>query len=136
MIRKPRALATALLLALAALPAGAHHSFAMFDLEKDVTLQGVVREFQWTNPHVWLQLLVTDEKGNTVEWSLEGGAPGMFIRTGWTRKTLQPDDKISVVIHPLRNGKPGGSLVTVTLPDGRTLKPGGVALRPGEEASQ
>lgn len=115
---KFRLLPTTLLLALAALPAGAHHSFAMFDLEKDVTLQGVVKEFQWTNPHSWIQLMVTDAEGRQVEWSLEGGSPGVLSRGGWKRTSLQPGDKVTVVIYPLRDGKPGGSFLEVTRADG------------------
>ena len=107
-----------------------HHSFAMFDLDKEVTLEGVVKEFQWTNPHVWLQILVADPKGETTEWSLEAGAPGMLTRTGWKSSMLKANDKVSVVIHPLKSGAPGGSLVKVTLPDGRVMGPGGPALPP------
>ena len=105
-----------------------HHSFAMFDLDKEVTLEGVVKEFQWTNPHVWLQILVSDAKGQTTEWSLEAGAPGMLTRTGWKSSMLKANDKVSVVIHPLKSGAPGGSLVKVTLPNGRVMGPGGPAL--------
>jgi hypothetical protein len=107
-----------------------HHSFAMFDLDKEVTLQGVVKEFQWTNPHVWLQIVVTDEKGTATEWSLEAGAPGMLTRTGWKSSMLKANDKVTVVIHPLKSGAPSGSLMRVTLPDGRVMGPGGPASRP------
>ena len=105
-----------------------HHSFAMFDLDKEVTLEGVVKEFQWTNPHVWLQILAPDAKGETMEWSLEAGAPGMLTRTGWKSSMLKANDKVTVVIHPLKSGAPGGSLVKVTLPNGRVMGPGGPAL--------
>ena len=107
-----------------------HHSFAMFDLDKEVTLEGVVKEFQWTNPHVWLQILVSDDKGATTEWSLEAGAPGMLTRTGWKSSLLKPNDRVTVVIHPLKSGASGGSLVRVTLPNGRVMGPGGPALPP------
>ena len=106
-----------------------HHSFAMFDLDREVTLEGAVKEFQWTNPHVWLQVLVLDAKGEPTEWSLEAGAPGMLTRTGWKSSMLKANDKVTVVIHPLKSGAPGGSLVKVTLPDGRVMGPGGPALR-------
>jgi Family of unknown function (DUF6152) len=105
----------------------AHHSFAMFDLDKEMTLEGVVKEFQWTNPHVWLQILVPDPKEGTLEWSLEAGAPGMLTRTGWKSSMLKANDKVTVVIHPLKSGAPGGSLVRVTLPSGRVMGPGGPA---------
>jgi Family of unknown function (DUF6152) len=106
--------------------AGAHHSFAMFDLAKDVTVEAVIKEVQFTNPHVWLQILVKDEKGVETEWSIESGAPGMMLRSGWKPSTLKPGDKVTLTMHPLRNGKPGGSLVKVKVPDGRTLGAGAI----------
>jgi Family of unknown function (DUF6152) len=120
--------ATALLITCSA--ALAHHSFAMFDLEKNVTVEGTVKEFQFTNPHVWIQLLVPDGKGTEVEWSIEAGAPGMMIRQGWKGATLKPGDKVTLTMHPLRDGKPSGSLVKVVFPDGRVLGSGGGAPPP------
>jgi Family of unknown function (DUF6152) len=105
----------------------AHHSFAMFDLAKDVTVEAVVKEVQFTNPHVWLQILVKDEKGAQTEWSIESGAPGMMLRNGWKPSTLKSGDKVTLTMHPLRNGKPGGSLVKVKVPDGRVLGAGAPA---------
>ena len=102
----------------------AHHSFAMFDLAKDVTVEAVIKEVQFTNPHVWLQILVPDGKGGQTEWSIESGAPGMMLRNGWKPSTLKPGDKVTLTMHPLKNGSPGGSLVRVKVPDGRTLGPG------------
>lgn len=104
--------------------AGAHHSFAMFELDKDVTVDGVIKEVQFTNPHVWLQVLVKDDKGVETEWSIESGAPGMMLRNGWKPSTLKSGDKITLTMHPLRSGKPGGSLVSVKVPDGRVLGAG------------
>jgi hypothetical protein len=102
----------------------AHHSFAMFDLGKDVTVDAVIKEVQFTNPHVWLQIMVADAKGVATEWSIESGAPGMMLRNGWKPSTLKPGDKVKLTMHPLRNGSPGGSLVSVVVPDGRVLGPG------------
>jgi Family of unknown function (DUF6152) len=102
-----------------------HHSFAPFDLKKDVTVAAVVRELQWTNPHVWIQVSIADDKGVMKEWGIEAGAPGMLKRTGWSSSLLKPGDKVSIVMHPLRSGGPSGSLVSVTLADGRVLGPGG-----------
>ncbi len=104
--------------------AGAHHSFAMFDLGKDYTVEAVIKEVQFTNPHVWLQIMVTDDKGVATEWSIESGAPGMMLRNGWKPSTLKPGDKVTLTMHPLKNGSPGGSLVSVKVPDGRVLGPG------------
>ena len=111
-------------LALSGTVASAHHSFAMFDLGRDVTVEAVVKEVQFTNPHVWLQILVKDDKGAETEWSIESGAPGMMLRNGWKPSTLKAGDKVTLTLHPLRNGTPGGSLVRVKVPDGRTLGPG------------
>jgi hypothetical protein len=111
-------------LALCAGVASAHHSFAMFDLGKDVTVDAVIKEVQFTNPHVWLQILVKDDKGTETEWSIESGAPGMMLRNGWKPSTLKAGDKVTLTMHPLRDGKPGGSLVKVKVPDGRLLGPG------------
>ena len=98
----------------------AHHSFAMFDRTREVSLEGVVKEFQWTNPHTWIQLLVT-ENGKTVEWSLEGGSPSVLSRNGWKLGSLKPGDKVKIVIYPLKNGQPGGSFLEVTKDDGTKL---------------
>ena len=108
----------------AAVPAWAHHSFASFDRSKEVTLTGVVREVQWNNPHTWIQVIVTDEKGRTTEWGFECGSPNMMSRTGWKRTTLKQGDRVTVVGNPLKNGRPNASLVRITLPDGRVLGPG------------
>jgi hypothetical protein len=102
----------------------AHHSFAMFDLANEVTVEAVIKEVQFTNPHVWLQILVKDDKGVETEWSIESGAPGMMLRNGWKPSTLKSGDKVTLTMHPLRSGNPGGSLVRVKVPDGRTLGPG------------
>ena len=107
-----------------------HHSFAMFDLEKQVTVEGTVKEFQWTNPHCWLQVMVPDGKGGTQEWSFEMGAMGMLARTGWKSSTVKPHDKVTVLMNPLKSGAPSGRLLKVTLPDGRVMGPGGSAPPP------
>jgi hypothetical protein len=103
----------------------AHHSFAMYDLDKEVTLEGVVKTFHWTNPHVWLEILVADEKGGTMQWSFEMGAPGMLTRTGWKSRMVGPGDKVTVIANPLNTGESRGRLVSVTLPGGRVMGPGG-----------
>ncbi len=99
------------LIVLAGDSAWGHHSFAVFDLDKETALVGVVNEFQWTNPHVWIQILVPDAEGATNEWSLEAGTPGMVTRTGWKSSMLRPNDKVTAVIHPEKNGALSGSLV-------------------------
>jgi Family of unknown function (DUF6152) len=101
--------------------AQAHHSFAMFDVEKEITLAGTVKEFQWTNPHAWIQLNVVDEQGKTVEWGLESRSPNVLARQGFKSTILKPGDKITVVFNPLKDGKKGGSLVSLTMADGKKL---------------
>ena len=108
----------------------AHHSFAMFDLARVVTVEAVVKEVQYTNPHVWIQIMVPDDKGGETEWSIESGAPGMMTRAGWKSSTLKPGDKVTLTMHPLKSGKPSGSLVSVTIPDGRVLGPGAGPVPP------
>ena len=109
------ALAGLALVSLAASSAFAHHSFAMFDYQKTVVLDGTVKEFQWTNPHSWLQLVVRDASGKDVEWSIEGGSLNALSRLGWKRTSLKPGDKAAVAFHPLKDGTPGGSLLYVTV---------------------
>jgi hypothetical protein len=104
----------AVLLAFAVMPAGAHHSGAMYDREKDITLEGTVKEWQWTNPHVYLQVLVTDSNGLTTEWSIEGGALTNMKRAGWERTAFKFGDKVSVVFHPLKSGAAGGTVIDAT----------------------
>jgi hypothetical protein len=121
---KFKALALAgIAVAMFSIPAFAHHSFAMFDAEKKMTLDGTVKEFQWTNPHSWILMTVNNE-----QWAIEMGAPGGLARQGWVPKTLTPGMKIQAIIHPLKDGTHGGQFMAVTLPDG-TLKgnPNGAA---------
>ncbi|HZF30671.1 MAG TPA: DUF6152 family protein [Gammaproteobacteria bacterium] len=108
----------------AAAPAGAHHSFASYDRTKQVTLNGVVKDFQWANPHAWIQVVVSDAQGHSTQWGVECGSPNMMARTGWKRTLLMPGDSVVVVLNPLLDGRPNGSLVRVTLADGTVLGPG------------
>ncbi len=112
-----RSLCAAALLWVAAglAPAHAHHSFAMFDFSKTVTITGTVKEFQWTNPHVILWVNAEGAAGESpAVWSLELTSPGNLTRGGWDRKALNAGDKVSVDLNPLRNGNHGGALVKVT----------------------
>lgn len=96
----------------------AHHTYSMFDQTKEVVLTGVVREFQWTNPHTWVELDVTSPDGAVQGWSLEGGSINSIKRQGWSRTSLKPGDKVKVLINPLRDGKKGGALVGIVFADG------------------
>ncbi|HEY5410777.1 MAG TPA: DUF6152 family protein [Caulobacteraceae bacterium] len=108
----PRRLATAAAFAAAALqaaPSLAHHSFAMFDFSRTMTLKGVVKELQWTNPHVILWVEAPSAAGAMPEiWSAELTSPGNLTRNGWSKRTLKPGDKVLVDISPLRDGGKGG----------------------------
>jgi len=99
------------------IPAAAHHSFAMFDAERQVTLKGTVKEFQWTSPHAWIMLTV-ERGGRQQEWAIELNGPSGLVRQGWKPKTLIPGMPVTTVIHPLRDGTNGGQFVEITLPDG------------------
>lgn len=102
-------------------PAEAHHSYAMFDMGKEVSLVGTIKEFQWTNPHSWIWLDVPGADGKVEQWGIEGMSPNYLARRGWTKETLKPGDKVTVVIHPLKNQEHGGSFLRVTLPDGTVM---------------
>lgn len=102
-------------------PAFGHHSFAMFDQNKDVTLTGEVKELRWTNPHIHLIINVPDGKGGTAEWDIEGGTPGNLRRTGWSKTIVKPGEKISVVVHPMKDGSNGGQLVRASRADGTVI---------------
>lgn len=101
--------------------ASAHHSNAMFDSEQEVTVQGIVREFQWNNPHAYIQVVATNEDGTEVEWSMEMGAPMYLYARGWRPRTLRPGSEIIVRANPLRNGDPGGVVLDVTDKDGNQI---------------
>jgi len=120
-VKLPSALAIALLLAAVAPQAQAHHSFGVFDTAKTVTLQGTVYRFQWTNPHSWLWLSVAQTAGPPKIWGIETGSPTMLLRRGLERETFQPGDKVSVDIHPLRDGRSGGNFIRATFPDGHSV---------------
>ena len=120
-----RPLLAAVAVGLSAFPAGAfaHHSFAMFDFTRTVTIAGTIKEFQWTNPHVvvWVNADAAGAEPAAV-WSLELTSPGNLTRTGWDRKALNAGDKISVDLNPLRNGNHGGALVAIrNLTTGKTF---------------
>jgi len=105
-----------------AAPAGAHHSYAMFDATQNKQLDGVVQDFKWTNPHSYIEVLVVDQKGQAQKWGVECGSPSQMVKAGWRASTLKPGDHVVVTIHPLRSGEFGGSFVQAQVPDGRTLK--------------
>lgn len=101
-------------------PASAHHSFAMFDKDRPLELQGTVKTWEFTNPHSWLVLEVMQGDA-PVEYSIEGSSVNTLVRRGWGPKTFQPGEKVIVIISPLKNGARGGAFVKATLPDGTVV---------------
>jgi hypothetical protein len=108
-------------LLLASAPAYVHHSGAMFDGAREQTIKGTITEFNWTNPHSSFKVDVAGADGKTETWAIEMNSPQNLIRTGWKRTTIKPGDIVTVVVHPLRDGKPGGSYKSITLANGTTL---------------
>jgi hypothetical protein len=96
----------------------AHHSFAMFDLSKTVTLQGAVTDFRWTNPHVFIELAVKNESGGAEDWSIEMTSPEHLARAGWRPGTLKPGDAVTLNVHPMRDGVKGAQYLSGRGPSG------------------
>ena len=109
---------------LTATGASAHHSFAMYDHNRTVTLRGTVTKFQWTNPHAYLELNVADENGTVTHYSIEMTSINMMRRIGWKSNMMQPGDKVEAVMTPLLDGRDGGLLLEVTLANGELIKTG------------
>ena len=122
MAQRSSILALAVALLAGAGAAQAHHSFAMFDAGKTVTLKGEVKGFQWTNPHAILFVYGAPVSGGApTTWSVELTSPGNLTRLGWSKRSLNPGDAVLVDISPLRDGQPGGGFKKVTLPSGQVL---------------
>lgn len=113
-----KTLLTSAALLLMAGSVSAHHSRAVYDLQKWVTVTGTVKQWQWTNPHSALIMEVPNSKGGTDEWVMEGGSPSFLARDGWKRTDMKPGDQITVKLHPNRDGTNGGSFSQITLADG------------------
>jgi hypothetical protein len=127
-------LAVSWLVALASAAAvQAHHSFAMFDHDHQIKLTGTVQRFQWTNPHVYIEMDAPDASGAVKHYTIECASPGILDRVGWKFNMIKAGDKITTIIAPLRTGEPGGLLKQVTLPDGRKFSNGGPAGKPNIE---
>ena len=118
---KSRVLNVLAVAAAVAISALAHHSFTMFDTTKQLTITGTVTEFQWTNPHAYIEIDVPDESGAVKHWSIELGSPSILQQSGWKFSSLKKGDKTTLVINPLKNGQAGGFLNTATLTSGKVL---------------
>jgi hypothetical protein len=119
MLKKPLAIWVVLLLVPGV--AGAHHSSAMFDKDKVVEVTATVREFQWTNPHVWIQVYITGEDGAREEWSIEGLGPNSLFRNGWRPNSFKAGDVIEISFNPMRDGTRAGGFIGAKFADGQTL---------------
>ena len=98
--------------------ANAHHSFSVFDMTTEKTIEGDIVEFQWTNPHTWTWVNVKSGDGKVTRWGLEGMSPNFLGRRGWSKNTFKPGDHVKLVIAPLKSGEPGGTLMKATLANG------------------
>jgi hypothetical protein len=107
--------------ALGANSAGAHHSPVMFDMAQQVTMTGTVRDFQWTNPHSYIQLVVKNDQGQDVEWNLEMAAPTYLYNLGWRPASVKAGDTLVVTVAPLRKGGNGGLLLKAATADGKPI---------------
>ena len=108
-------------LVLSSLPVVAHHSNAMFDQDRVIEMSGTVKEFQFTNPHTWLQVVVTDAAGRETEWSLEWGSPNNLGRQGIRPSTFPPGSALKVRTYPMKDGAPGGLFIGAVFNDGKTV---------------
>lgn len=115
------ALVAAAALTLLASPAIAHHSGAGFDQTKVVEITGTIKEFQFKNPHTWIQVDVDDAAKGKVEWSVEWGSPNQLGRQGYRPSTFPPGEKVSIRLNPMHNGSPAGGFVGAKFPDGKTI---------------
>jgi hypothetical protein len=114
-------IAAALALSLLPFSASAHHSFSMFDATTLTTVTGTVKEFDWTNPHTWLNLTIADPSGKLVSYQFEGGSPSQLTASGWKQDSVKVGDKITLGFHPMKDGSHGGQLLNVTLTNGQVL---------------
>jgi hypothetical protein len=114
-----RALFVVTVMLLVGRPLAAHHSFAMFDSTNKATITGTVTRFEWTNPHVFIEVDVPGANGEIKHWSVELGSPSILLRSGWKYSDVKPGEKVTAIVNPLRDGRPGGMLYRLTLADGR-----------------
>jgi len=124
-----RLLSVAAVILLVGRPVAGHHSFAMFDSVNKTTITGTVTRFEWTNPHVFIEVDVPGANGQVKHWSVELGSPSILQRSGWKFSDVKPGEKITAIVNPLRDGRPGGMLYRLTLADG-SMRGNGTAPPP------
>ena len=106
----------------------AHHSFAAFNITTEKTISGTVKQVDWTNPHTWIWLEVTNSQGGVETFAFEGMSPNYLARRGWSKSTLKPGDKISVTFRPMRDGSNGGMFMNAKRPTGEVLTMTGLPI--------
>ena len=121
MIRAAAACAVLALVILHPAPAASHHSNVAYEVTKVITITGVVKTFEWVNPHTWLTVVVDDGKGGKVEWACEGRAPGILTRAGWSKTMLKAGDMVTVDMSPAKDGSRVSIIARVTKADGTIL---------------
>ncbi len=121
LLRAVRTVAAAASLLLFSTPAYVHHSGAMFDLTKQVTITGIVKEFSWSNPHASFKVAVDSSAGVAQVWAIEMNSPNNLVHEGWKRTTIKAGDHVTVILRPLRDGSPGGQYVSIVLANGSSL---------------
>jgi hypothetical protein len=106
-------------------PIAAHHSTVPFDSTKQTTLTGIVKEFDWTNPHTWIWINVPNDKGGMDLWGVEGMSPNYLGRRGWTKSTIKPGEKITIVGRPMKDGSKAAMFMSATLANGKVMTQSG-----------
>ena len=115
-------LACALALTAAAGSASAHHAFNMYQNDRYVTLNGVVKSWVWKNPHAMIEFIATSPDGSMETWSVECSSPNIIGRKGWSMDSIKVGDKMPLTLHPMKDGSKYGLMVSVITPRGATLK--------------
>jgi hypothetical protein len=118
-----RALTVAAAIAMLSVSASAHHGMSAYDFQRQITVKGTVRAFEFANPHVLLHVDVKDGRGKVTEWVAETGSPNMMRRGGWTKSSVKPGDEITVIGHPAKDGSPSMRFVKIVLANGQELDP-------------
>ena len=114
-------------------PALAHHSFAMFNIEKTITLKGTVTEYEWTNPHSWLRMMIVDEQtGKPIKWAFEMSSPGRQMQLGMTKDSVHAGDVVTVTFHPMKDGSRGGQFIQAILANGKPIVRGERGTAPAD----
>jgi hypothetical protein len=103
------------------IPASAHHGTATYDLQHEVTVEGIVKDYQWSSPHTWLYVSVTNDKGEIEEWGGETGAPGALSRRGWSSHLFKPGDRVKMSGHAAKDGAKVMMLTKIQTADGRVF---------------